>query len=295
MGTTGYAAPEQYGFSQTDARADIYSLGVLLNEMLTGRHPATCLAEGPLQPVIEKCIEVNMNRRYPNVRDVIAALEVEPVSHKKHMGWLWVLPAAALLLTGLFLLRPSTEPAPSPSGSSGEPSTPTPIPSALLLEPAVEPWTGPAESSHTEFQYDLDGDGISETYYFTLGHDLGGPHGLTLFGNDSRMPLPDTPSELVIAPAVVKYTEAGLQYAYEFSELLENQSITLYCSQQWGTDEPEVMAAAPLHGLWPGTTLIQFESEDTGVWVYEATAELNGETLVARGVSHIFARSNDST
>ena len=36
FGTIAYAPPEQYGFSQTDARADIYSLGVLLRYLLTG-------------------------------------------------------------------------------------------------------------------------------------------------------------------------------------------------------------------------------------------------------------------
>ncbi|MCI9556459.1 MAG: protein kinase, partial [Lawsonibacter sp.] len=46
LGTTGFAAPEQYGLSQSDARTDIYSLGVLMNVMLTGQHPSKRLAEG---------------------------------------------------------------------------------------------------------------------------------------------------------------------------------------------------------------------------------------------------------
>ncbi len=40
LGTTGFAAPEQYGLSQSDGRADIYALGVLLNIMLTGEDPS---------------------------------------------------------------------------------------------------------------------------------------------------------------------------------------------------------------------------------------------------------------
>lgn len=44
LGTMGFAAPEQYGISQTDERADIYAMGVLLNIMLTGKHPSKELA-----------------------------------------------------------------------------------------------------------------------------------------------------------------------------------------------------------------------------------------------------------
>ncbi|MBC1392861.1 serine/threonine protein kinase [Listeria innocua] len=38
LGTIGYAAPEQYGYSQTDARSDIYSIGVLMLELLRGKN-----------------------------------------------------------------------------------------------------------------------------------------------------------------------------------------------------------------------------------------------------------------
>lgn len=37
LGTIGYAAPEQYGYSQTDVRSDIYSIGVLMLELLLGK------------------------------------------------------------------------------------------------------------------------------------------------------------------------------------------------------------------------------------------------------------------
>ncbi|GAC1434279.1 MAG: hypothetical protein PVS3B3_33370 [Ktedonobacteraceae bacterium] len=39
LGSPGYAAPEQYGKAQTTPYADIYSLGALLHQMLTGNDP----------------------------------------------------------------------------------------------------------------------------------------------------------------------------------------------------------------------------------------------------------------
>ena len=68
LGTTGFAAPEQYGLSQSDTRTDIYSLGLLMNVMLTGQHPSQTLAEGRLGRVIGRCTQVNPEKRY---RDVV--------------------------------------------------------------------------------------------------------------------------------------------------------------------------------------------------------------------------------
>lgn len=74
LGTTGYAAPEQYGIGQTDERADIYSVGVLLNIMLTGKHPSRELAGGRLGHVVQKCTMVNPKKRYKNVLYLMEAL-----------------------------------------------------------------------------------------------------------------------------------------------------------------------------------------------------------------------------
>jgi serine/threonine protein kinase len=50
LGSPGYAAPEQYGKRQTTSRADIYSLGVMLHQLLTGNDPAnTPFRLAPLQ------------------------------------------------------------------------------------------------------------------------------------------------------------------------------------------------------------------------------------------------------
>ncbi len=40
LGSTGYAAPEQYGKAQTTPRADIYALGATLHQLLSGKDPS---------------------------------------------------------------------------------------------------------------------------------------------------------------------------------------------------------------------------------------------------------------
>src|SRR5712691_1460191 len=40
FGSPGYAAPEQYGRAQTTPRSDIYSLGAMLHQLLTGDDPS---------------------------------------------------------------------------------------------------------------------------------------------------------------------------------------------------------------------------------------------------------------
>ena len=74
MGTTGYAAPEQFGINQTDARADIYSLGVMMNIMLTGMHPTKRLASGKMGRIIQKCTNTSPAKRYQNVQELMNAL-----------------------------------------------------------------------------------------------------------------------------------------------------------------------------------------------------------------------------
>ena len=67
MGTVGYASPEQLGVTQSDARTDIYALGVLLNVMITGKHPSEKLAKGKAGRIVRKCTNVNPDERYQTV------------------------------------------------------------------------------------------------------------------------------------------------------------------------------------------------------------------------------------
>ena len=74
LGTAGFAAPEQYGLSQSDVRTDLYALGVLMNVMLTGEHPSKKLAEGRMGRIIERCTRVNPEKRYRDVLHLMCAL-----------------------------------------------------------------------------------------------------------------------------------------------------------------------------------------------------------------------------
>lgn len=68
MGTVGYASPEQLGIAQSDARTDIYASGVLLNVMLTGKHPSEKMAKGHAGRIVQKCLNVDPNARYRSAK-----------------------------------------------------------------------------------------------------------------------------------------------------------------------------------------------------------------------------------
>ncbi|AAK78384.1 protein kinase [Clostridium acetobutylicum] len=83
IGTRGYAAPEQYGDCQSDARTDIYSFGVTLYHMLTGKGPNdppfelkpvrelnSSLSEG-IEHIIEKSTRQDPSLRYQNVDEML--------------------------------------------------------------------------------------------------------------------------------------------------------------------------------------------------------------------------------
>lgn len=87
LGTKGYAAPEQFGGKgQTDARTDIYCLGVTLYHLLTDHNPCDPpyqiypirhwnpqLSQG-LESIILKCTQTDPNNRYQSCAELLYAL-----------------------------------------------------------------------------------------------------------------------------------------------------------------------------------------------------------------------------
>lgn len=82
IGTRGFAAPEQYGFSQSDARTDIYGLGVLLNYMLCGKLIRDGIYEDhpEVSQIIRKATQIDPEKRYQTAEEMLQALHQIPPS-----------------------------------------------------------------------------------------------------------------------------------------------------------------------------------------------------------------------
>lgn len=74
LGTFGYAAPEQFGFGVSGVQTDLYSVGVLLCEMITGHLPKEGLPAGEIAGVIQKCTRIDPRDRYATVEELLSAL-----------------------------------------------------------------------------------------------------------------------------------------------------------------------------------------------------------------------------
>lgn len=72
MGTMDTAPPEQYGYSQTDVRSDIYSLGVLMIYLGSGQYniQAVDLLPAKLAKIAKKCTQFAPKDRYASAAQV---------------------------------------------------------------------------------------------------------------------------------------------------------------------------------------------------------------------------------
>lgn len=71
LGTVGYAAPEQFGFQQTDITTDFYALGVLINVMLTGKLPAEKMTDNKkFAKIVRKCVQMDPAKRYQSAAKI---------------------------------------------------------------------------------------------------------------------------------------------------------------------------------------------------------------------------------
>ncbi len=103
IGTVGSAAPEQYGFAQSDTRTDIYALGVLIRSVFATDHS--------MDMVVTKATRMDPDQRFQTVDELRRALSGAEVKDRKKIVPFIILASAAAVavLVGWFLLGTFTE------------------------------------------------------------------------------------------------------------------------------------------------------------------------------------------
>ena len=182
MGTPGYAAPEQHGTGQTDARSDVYSLGVVLHRMLTlhdpGSTPFTLPAIHQFNPqvtpemeqLVARATQIQASQRFQTMAEVRQALAGAPAPtapatlpgsrkppgrhcslvHCSPVYWSWL----SLVGAGWIFGRRAFDPPPATPLATvavvptAEP-TETPVPTATLT-PLVSCGSHAAASAHPD-------------------------------------------------------------------------------------------------------------------------------------------------
>ena len=136
MGTVPYMSPEQALGKELDSRTDVFSLGVVLYEMATGRRPfsGTCASEtidrilhaqpeaiarfnygvpAELERVVRKCLEKDRERRYQSARELLTDLRnlergsesgVATAGGERHENWRKPLTGRRLLAIAALVL-----------------------------------------------------------------------------------------------------------------------------------------------------------------------------------------------
>jgi len=95
LGTKEYASPEQYGFSQTDKRSDVYSLGIVLSEILK-KCDVSDRAKKRVEAVLSRATRFDPKERYEDAAALKVAFERATRTAQNMMQY--AVPAAALLL-----------------------------------------------------------------------------------------------------------------------------------------------------------------------------------------------------
>ncbi|HVE70234.1 MAG TPA: protein kinase, partial [Thermoanaerobaculia bacterium] len=149
MGTVGYMSPEQVRGESVDARSDIFSLGTIFFEMLTGTRAfkrdsavetlSAILKEDPpdltellptapppLERLLRRCLEKDRDHRFQSALDL--SFNLETLASMSHTS----------TLSGV--ARPAvTQPAPGSPAPPMQRTAAVPVPTRTVARPAVKP------------------------------------------------------------------------------------------------------------------------------------------------------------
>ena len=134
LGTVDYMSPEQADGKAVDKRTDIWSVGVVLYEILTGKRPfaaeyeqaviysilnkepeAIAEIDARLQHIIIRALAKNPDNRYQNAGEIVEELnnikdskDTKQVEKKSKLPWMIAAAAAIIIAVGIYLYVPSS-------------------------------------------------------------------------------------------------------------------------------------------------------------------------------------------
>lgn len=138
LGTAEYAAPEQYGYMQTDVRSDIYSMGIVFHDLEFRGNVAAVLG---WKKVLDICTSFDPKKRYKNVKALARDIRRVSVLQNNLRRYLFGAVCLGILLCAGLWLAMAAKKGDRPVESSAITVTPVPVSTNVLSEPVTQPPT----------------------------------------------------------------------------------------------------------------------------------------------------------